>query len=68
MSGKFVTQSGKLVIEYLEKYPEWPTLTIAKAIYDTREGKLLFSSLESVVDITGMKEVRRRDRCLIRLV
>jgi len=49
MSGKVkLTEKGKLVVSYLEQYPEWPTMTIAKAIWNTNEGKLLFSGLEAV--------------------
>jgi len=62
------TKKG-LVIEYVRKYPETPSLTLAKLIY--RENSKMFNSVESVRlivrEIRGQKGNRDRKKAVIEL-
>lgn len=45
---KELSASGKIVLDYLQKFPNTPNHTLAKTIYDKIENKLHFTSAEAI--------------------
>lgn len=56
------TFAGILVLEYLEKWPDLPTLTLAKLIYNDKDNYKVFNSIEHARDIIRYYRGLRGDK------